>query len=830
MNKAEFSYLIKNPDTLGSEQIDTLKNIVADYPYFSTAHILLAKALLNTKHYEYEKQLKATALSVGDRSILHQFLNTNDLENINENPDFNIPIELKVEKVSKPDFEIGKEEQDALLQEAQEIFSIAPIQEEIVDLENIEEEQTTIAEVNKIVDSISEESNFIEEEIDELETNNHHLLETAEEVKEEQVLPEIPTLNLENESAQNEFDVEENKVVTEEDLNLPPTVEETLLIKDPVIEKNLAENLENEQKFLSEYIAESTIENNPKQESSEFIENDTNYQLAETEGTLVRFNIEDNFLPDFDESSLFIEELNIETITKSVLPIVNTPAETPSQAVIETTEIVESNDLEDVVFENNELEIDEIIPSFEAGNENNIEEVALVDEQKIITEATEVSENVTLEQLLIDENENANNAEEVLEIETIENHVDAETDEVITTTTEVEEDVIAKIQPEEVTLVEITEVLNIDSEELTSSIDNNETQPAEIEVEAPIEGHNFIEWLAANNKSEVHLTEFEVKSSLNESNNKNEKDDFVEKINQLLKTRANFELARNISNEINSAHDGLPPFERKPILENSSTIIEESVSTEVNEVNEKQNSTDDEVFEEIEAFTANNPINNTPITESQLAESAIKNETAEDKIENIPFNQIYNGNVESILPDFDALLKNDISTDEDEITEENNTVKEIENSAFEDVISDIPIEDVDVKETDFNSNFELAYKPSVIKKIPIITEVEKPIAVAKNNTNEHSKLDVESILDKFMRENPSITRPKSEFFNPATVAKQSVEEKDEIVSETLATIYLKQGLIKKAILTYEKLSLIYPHKITYFATLIKQLKTEHNIN
>jgi hypothetical protein len=81
-----------------------------------------------------------------------------------------------------------------------------------------------------------------------------------------------------------------------------------------------------------------------------------------------------------------------------------------------------------------------------------------------------------------------------------------------------------------------------------------------------------------------------------------------------------------------------------------------------------------------------------------------------------------------------------------------------------------------------------------------------------------------------MRENPSITRPKSEFFNPANVAKLSVEEKDEIVSETLASIYLKQGLIKKAILTYEKLSLIYPHKITYFAALINKIKTEHNIN
>ena len=75
MNKAEFTDLIINPAKLGNEHIDTLKKIVADYPYFSTAQILLAKALLNTHHYEYEKQLKTTALSVANREVLNYYLN-----------------------------------------------------------------------------------------------------------------------------------------------------------------------------------------------------------------------------------------------------------------------------------------------------------------------------------------------------------------------------------------------------------------------------------------------------------------------------------------------------------------------------------------------------------------------------------------------------------------------------------------------------------------------------------------------------------------------------------------------------------------------------------
>ena len=88
---------------------------------------------------------------------------------------------------------------------------------------------------------------------------------------------------------------------------------------------------------------------------------------------------------------------------------------------------------------------------------------------------------------------------------------------------------------------------------------------------------------------------------------------------------------------------------------------------------------------------------------------------------------------------------------------------------------------------------------------------------------------VESILDKFIRENPSIARPKSEFYSPVNMAKQSAEESEEIVSETLANIYTKQGLYKKAIIMYEKLGLHYPDKYTYFASLIEQIKSAHNI-
>lgn len=113
------------------------------------------------------------------------------------------------------------------------------------------------------------------------------------------------------------------------------------------------------------------------------------------------------------------------------------------------------------------------------------------------------------------------------------------------------------------------------------------------------------------------------------------------------------------------------------------------------------------------------------------------------------------------------------------------------------------------------------------KIVEKVTESEK---IKPNETTKPTSSNVhefESILDKFIRENPSISRPKAEFYNPANMAKQSNEGDDDLATETLANIYYKQGAYKKAIRTYEKLCLIYPHKMSYFADLIQKIKQEN---
>ena len=56
------------------------------------------------------------------------------------------------------------------------------------------------------------------------------------------------------------------------------------------------------------------------------------------------------------------------------------------------------------------------------------------------------------------------------------------------------------------------------------------------------------------------------------------------------------------------------------------------------------------------------------------------------------------------------------------------------------------------------------------------------------------------------------------------IIESSVEEQEDIISETLAMILHKQGHISKSIEMYEQLILLYPEKSSYFAARINELK------
>ena len=81
------------------------------------------------------------------------------------------------------------------------------------------------------------------------------------------------------------------------------------------------------------------------------------------------------------------------------------------------------------------------------------------------------------------------------------------------------------------------------------------------------------------------------------------------------------------------------------------------------------------------------------------------------------------------------------------------------------------------------------------------------------------------LIDKIIESDPGrIKLGNNKFFTPAIDAKQSLLENEHLVTETLAKIYALQGNISKAIRAYEILSLKFPQKSVYFASLIEKLK------
>jgi hypothetical protein len=78
MNITDFTYLLQQPQAISEQQTSAIKTIVNEFPYFQSARAVYLKGLKNKESFKYNRELKITAAYTTDRSILFDFITSEE--------------------------------------------------------------------------------------------------------------------------------------------------------------------------------------------------------------------------------------------------------------------------------------------------------------------------------------------------------------------------------------------------------------------------------------------------------------------------------------------------------------------------------------------------------------------------------------------------------------------------------------------------------------------------------------------------------------------------------------------------------------------------------
>ena len=113
--------------------------------------------------------------------------------------------------------------------------------------------------------------------------------------------------------------------------------------------------------------------------------------------------------------------------------------------------------------------------------------------------------------------------------------------------------------------------------------------------------------------------------------------------------------------------------------------------------------------------------------------------------------------------------------------------------------------------------------------IPLRKE-ELPDTGTSDSPKRKNKKKKDELIERFIQSEPGMPKITASTTDNRDLSKENPYAQEELFSETLAKIYVRQHLYEKAIATYIKLSLKYPEKSVYFANRIENIKLKLNNN